>query len=65
MIRSTIATERTSSLIGHETVPAALSAGFDRAFLVGAGFSAAGALVAAVVLSRVRRRATAPAAAQA
>jgi EmrB/QacA subfamily drug resistance transporter len=55
-ILATLATERTASLTHGATPSAAtLTAGFQRAFEVGAGFSVAGALVAIIAL-RVRRQ---------
>jgi predicted MFS family arabinose efflux permease len=55
-ILATVASARTSSLSSHEGVHAALNSGFQRAFLVGAGFALAGALAAALLVPRVRRR---------
>ena len=57
-ILATVATARTDSVGGHGA--AALTAGYQRAFEVGAGFAIVGALVALFVL-RVER-AAAPAA---
>jgi predicted MFS family arabinose efflux permease len=52
---ATIATQRTSDLAGAGPVDAsALTAGFQRAFVVGAGFAYVGALIALVALVRVR-----------
>jgi EmrB/QacA subfamily drug resistance transporter len=55
-ILATVATSRTGNLIGHESAHAALTGGFQDAFLVGAGFALAGAIAAAVLVPRVRRR---------
>jgi EmrB/QacA subfamily drug resistance transporter len=62
-ILATIATTHTKTLLqaGH-VLPFALTKGFDRAFLVGAGFSACGALLAAVGISWKDSRAQAAAA---
>ena len=55
-ILATLATERTASLThGAQPSAAALTAGFERAFEVGAGFALAGALIALFAL-QVRRR---------
>jgi predicted MFS family arabinose efflux permease len=52
---ATLATQRTADVLGGgATTPAALTAGFHRAFLLGAGFAAAGALAALVLIGRVR-----------
>jgi predicted MFS family arabinose efflux permease len=52
---ATIATQRTQELAGRAGVDAAaLTAGFHRAFLVGALFAALGAVTAAALLIRVR-----------
>jgi EmrB/QacA subfamily drug resistance transporter len=58
-ILATVATARTNSLGGHSA--AALTAGYDLAFTVAAGFALAGALVALVVL-RLERAPGQPAA---
>jgi EmrB/QacA subfamily drug resistance transporter len=52
-ILATIANSRTKSVLagGSHDVTAALTKGFDRAFLVGAGFALAGAILAAVLIS--------------
>jgi EmrB/QacA subfamily drug resistance transporter len=51
-ILATVANSRTQSLLhGGVNVSVALTKGFDRAFLVGAGFAIAGAILAAVVIS--------------
>ena len=55
-ILATVAASRTSSVSAHESVQAALTSGFSRAFLVGAGFALAGAIAAAALVPRVRRR---------
>jgi MFS family permease len=52
---ATIATQRTSDLAGAGGIDAsALTGGYQRAFLVGAGFAFVGALIALVGLVRVR-----------
>ncbi|HWF24842.1 MAG TPA: MFS transporter [Solirubrobacteraceae bacterium] len=52
-ILATVANSRTQSLLhgGGHNVSVALTKGFDRAFLVGAGFAIAGAILAAVLIS--------------
>ncbi|MDQ6779337.1 MAG: MFS transporter [Actinomycetota bacterium] len=52
-ILATVANSRTQSLLhaGVHNVSIALTKGFDRAFLVGAGFAIAGAILAAVLIS--------------
>ncbi len=52
-ILATIANSRTQSLVhsGVHNASVALTKGFDRAFLVGAGFALVGALLAAVLIS--------------
>jgi hypothetical protein len=52
-ILATIANSRTKAvaLAGQHDVKIALTKGFDRAFLVGAGFAIAGAILAAVLIS--------------
>jgi EmrB/QacA subfamily drug resistance transporter len=52
-ILATVANSRTQSLFhaGVHNASVALTKGFDRAFLVGAGFAIAGALLAAVLIS--------------
>ncbi len=52
-ILATVANSRTQSLFhaGVHSSAVALTKGFDRAFLVGAGFAVAGALLAAVLIS--------------
>jgi sugar phosphate permease len=52
-ILATIANSRTQSLFhaGIHSSAIALTKGFDRAFLVGAGFAVAGAVLAAVLIS--------------
>ena len=52
-ILATIANSRTQSLFhsGVHTASVALTKGFDRAFLVGAGFAVAGAILAALLIS--------------
>jgi EmrB/QacA subfamily drug resistance transporter len=49
-----VATQRTAALDGDVSHAEALTDGFHRAFAVGAGIALAGALVSALVLSRVR-----------
>jgi EmrB/QacA subfamily drug resistance transporter len=62
-ILATVATARTDSLGGHGA--AALTAGYQRAFEIGAGFAIAGALVALFALRSVRAPAPAVVAAAA
>jgi hypothetical protein len=52
-ILATIANSRTQSLFhtGVHSTAVALTKGFDRAFLIGAGFAIAGAILAAVLIS--------------
>ena len=52
-ILATVANSRTQSLFhaGVHSTAVALTKGFDRAFLVGAGFAVAGAILAAVLIS--------------
>jgi hypothetical protein len=52
-ILATIANSRTQSLYhsGVHSASVALTKGFDQAFLVGAGFAAAGAILAFVLIS--------------
>jgi len=52
-ILATVANSRTQSLLhsGVHNVSVALTKGFDRAFLVGAGFAVAGAILAAVLIA--------------
>ncbi|MDQ6817661.1 MAG: MFS transporter, partial [Actinomycetota bacterium] len=52
-ILATIANSRTQSVLhgGVHDTAVALTKGFDRAFLVGAGFAIAGAVLAAVLIS--------------
>jgi EmrB/QacA subfamily drug resistance transporter len=54
-VLATVATERTDSFASHGA--AALTAGYHRAFEIGAGFAFAGALVALFVLQTVRAQA--------
>ena len=63
-ILATIANSRTQSLFhaGVHSSSVALTKGFDRAFLVGAGFAIAGALLAAVLIASRDSRAHAEAA---
>jgi EmrB/QacA subfamily drug resistance transporter len=64
---STIANSRIHRLLagGHHTLTFALTRGFDRAFMVGAGFALLGALLAALMLSsRASRSHAATAAAE-
>jgi EmrB/QacA subfamily drug resistance transporter len=49
-----VATQHTAALAGDVSHAEALTGGFHRAFAVGAGIALAGALVSALVLSRVR-----------
>jgi EmrB/QacA subfamily drug resistance transporter len=62
-VLATVATARTDALGGHGA--AALTAGYDRAFGIAAGFALAGAVVALVVLKVERARAPASGAAPA
>jgi EmrB/QacA subfamily drug resistance transporter len=55
-ILATIANSRTQGLVGTVSQNAALTKGFDRAFLVGVGFALAGALLAAVLISSADSR---------
>jgi EmrB/QacA subfamily drug resistance transporter len=65
-VLATLATQRTAALAhAGGASPAALTAGFHRAFLVGAGFALLGALLAGGVLVPAQRRAPAPAPADA
>jgi EmrB/QacA subfamily drug resistance transporter len=64
-ILATVASSRTSELVGHVSVHEALTSGFRHAFLLGAGFGVAGAIAAALLVPRVRRRAPEPAGAEA
>ncbi len=51
-ILATVANSRTQGLLGEGVHPSvALTKGFDRAFLVGAGFAIVGAILAAVLIS--------------
>ena len=52
-ILATIANSRTQSVLhaGEHNPAVALTKGFDRAFLIGAGFAIAGAFLAAVLIS--------------
>jgi len=63
-ILATVANSRTQSLFqaGVHNASVALTKGFDRAFLVGAGFALAGAILAAVLISSRESRAHARAA---
>jgi sugar phosphate permease len=54
-ILATLATQRTQDLAGNGPIDANdVVAGFHRAFFVGAGFAAVGALIALLLLVRVR-----------
>jgi hypothetical protein len=65
-VLATLATQRTAALAhAGGASPAALTAGFHRAFLVGAGFALLGALLAGGVLVPAQRRAPASAPADA
>src|SRR4051794_28519202 len=55
-ILATVASGRTKALTGHESVHAALTGGFQRAFLIGAAFALAGSISAALLVPRVRRQ---------
>jgi len=63
-ILATIANSRTQSLLGagEHDASVALTKGFDRAFLVGAGFAVIGAILAAVLISSRESREQAEAA---
>ena len=65
-ILATVANSRTQDVIhaGIHTTSVALTKGFDRAFLVGAGFAVAGAILAALLISSRDSREHARAAAQ-
>ncbi|MCW3038157.1 MAG: transporter, partial [Solirubrobacterales bacterium] len=54
---ATVATQRTADVAGRVPNPVALTDGFQRAFLVGAGFALVGALVSLTVLARSGREA--------
>jgi predicted MFS family arabinose efflux permease len=54
---ATVATQHTSDVAGTVSAAVALTEGFQRAFLVGAGFAFIGAAVAAAVLARSGREA--------
>jgi EmrB/QacA subfamily drug resistance transporter len=62
---ATIATQHTADLAGSVTREVALTDGFRRAFLVGAGFAIVGAVISATTLARSGVRAAADARAQA
>ncbi|MFL5887015.1 MAG: MFS transporter [Thermoleophilaceae bacterium] len=64
-ILATVASARTSTLSAHEGAHAALTGGFQRAFIVGAAFALAGSIAAAVLVPRVKRRRPEPATAEA
>jgi sugar phosphate permease len=55
---ATVADSRSHSLLAHggHTVGFALTKGFDRAFVVGAGFAFTGAVLALVLIGPRRRR---------
>jgi EmrB/QacA subfamily drug resistance transporter len=55
-ILATIAVARTSDLAGHVALTPALNSGFHHAFVVGAGFAALGAVLAAILIPPVRPR---------
>jgi EmrB/QacA subfamily drug resistance transporter len=60
-ILATLATQRTQDLAGNGPIDANdVVAGFHRAFVVGAGFAAVGALIALLLLVRVRHPAARP-----
>jgi hypothetical protein len=57
---ATVATTRTEDLLGSGAqVPAALTEGFQDAFVVGSGFALLGAVIAFVALRTPRRRSAA------
>jgi EmrB/QacA subfamily drug resistance transporter len=65
-ILATVASSRTSSaLASHESIQVALTSGFRHAFILGAVFGVVGAVAAALLVPRVRRRRPEPAAAEA
>jgi hypothetical protein len=59
---ATVATSRTNAVAGSVSRVEALTGGFQRAFLVGAGFALVGALVSLTVLARSGREAATAAA---
>jgi EmrB/QacA subfamily drug resistance transporter len=59
-VLATLASQRTSDVAHGHVTDSALTAGYHVAFLVGAGFGFAGAIVAALALLRVRPGAPAP-----
>ncbi len=50
-ILASIANSRTADVIGSSTPPVALTEGFQSAFLVGAGFAVAGAIIASLLIA--------------
>jgi EmrB/QacA subfamily drug resistance transporter len=52
---ATIATQRTADVAGHASTGEALTDGFQRAFLVGAGFAVVGAVLSLTLLARATR----------
>jgi EmrB/QacA subfamily drug resistance transporter len=58
---ATIATQHTADVAGTVSREVALTEGFQRAFLVGAGFAAIGAVISATTLARAGARAAAAA----
>ncbi len=50
-ILAALANTRTQGLLGGHSASYALTKGFDRAFLVGAGFATAGAVLATLMMS--------------
>jgi hypothetical protein len=58
---ATVATQRTNDVAGTVSRAVALTEGFQRAFLAGAGFAAVGALISATTLARSGARAAAEA----
>jgi EmrB/QacA subfamily drug resistance transporter len=62
---ATVATQRTSALTGTVSTAVAQTEGFQRAFLVGAAFAVAGAVISVTMLARSGARAAAAARARA
>jgi predicted MFS family arabinose efflux permease len=60
-ILATIATSRTSNLLGHTSAHVALTKGFDRAFVLGGIFAGVGALASALLIPLRRPPQRAPA----
>jgi len=60
-ILATTATSRTAGRIGHEGLHAALTSGYQRAFVLAGIFAAVGAIASAALLAGSRARRPAPA----